>query len=75
MPKTKRKGKRKQEPKPDGYYIGAHELLGVADDYLTSACEVTLRAKDATTRRGMERMGKALSFVSKVVSLMGGKVE
>lgn len=47
-------------------------LLGVADDYLTVACLLTVYAKDATTRRGMERVGKALTFASKVVSDGGG---
>lgn len=71
MPKTKKKTKKQN----GGYYLGAHELLGTADDYLTTACLLTVYAKDATTKRGMDRVGRALSFASKVVSLMGGKVE
>lgn len=68
MPKTKEKTRNDWEPK----CIPVSELLGVADDYLTAACEVTCFAKDATSRLGMERIGKALTFTSKVVSLLGG---
>lgn len=75
MPRAKKQKSKSKWSQPDDYYMGAHELLGVADDYLTVACLLTVYAKDATTKRGMERVSKALSFTSNIVSLMGGKVE
>lgn len=67
MPKTKKKSRSRTVKS-----VPVAELIGVADDYLTVACLATVYAKDATSKRSLDRIGNALYFASKIVTLSGG---
>lgn len=78
MPKKAKKIK-DFEPCPHGLteehdcqgFIPVRELLGVADNYLTTACFLTGHLADGSSRRGLERVKRACQFMEKVRELMG----
>lgn len=71
MPKAKKQKTKKAGACDPTNELEAAYLLGVADDYLTVACLATVYAKDATSRRGIERIGNALAFASRVIGTVG----